>query len=271
MSVVEQGAGSRPQGDVGMPEFPSALRGYDRQQVDVFINDLSIRLTSERLRADQAERAAAQLRAELAGLRDLAQPTFEHLGAEAARILEQAGHSAKLLVDEARNRGQEVIEASEAHAAEIVHRAERRSAELEAEATDTLAEAASERDRILAEASRAVEEARTDAEEEVRAALAQARDEADQTRHKAMSDQAVMRAETERLRESRGRMLEYLGRIHTDLGELLSEAARADVELAMPLVNEAMLVDDVDEMDEEDDDEVMAPNGEHAATTPHEP
>jgi cell division septum initiation protein DivIVA len=259
MSVVEQGGGSKPDGEMGVPEFPIGLRGYDRQQVDVFVNDLTIRLASERLRADQAERAVAQMRAEVAGLRDQqAPPSFEHLGAEAARILEQAGQSAKVLVAEARSRGQELIQASEAHAAELVRRAEQRSAELEAEATDTLAEAGAERERILAEASRGVEEARSRAEEEVRAALEQAREEADHTRQKAMTDQAIMRGETERLRESRGRMLEYLGRIHTDLGELLSEAARADVELATPPGGQP--ADIVDE-----GAEVLVPNGEHGA------
>ena len=147
MSVVEQGPMSNQDAEVGLPEFPVALRGYDRQQVDAFLKDLSIRVTAERRRAEQAERAAAQMRAELAGLRNQPPPSFEHLGAEAGRVLEQA------------------------------------------------------------------------------------REAAERTHEKAMSEQLTMQAETERLRESRDRMLEYLGRIHADLGELLAEAVQADVEM----------------------------------------
>jgi hypothetical protein len=49
-------------------------------------------------------------------------------------------------------------------------------------------------------------------------------------REQALREQTTMRAETERLRESRGRMIEYLGRIHNDLGALLAEAAQPAVE-----------------------------------------
>src|SRR5256885_17147803 len=91
MSVVEPGPASMPEGEIGLPEFPVGLRGYDRQQVDVFLKDLSVRLTAERRRADQAERAVAQMRAELAGPRNQAPPPSEHLGAEAGRGLGPAG------------------------------------------------------------------------------------------------------------------------------------------------------------------------------------
>ena len=42
----------------------------------------------------------------------------------------------------------------------------------------------------------------------------------------------VMQAETERLSESRDRMIDYLGRIHTDLGSLLEEAVQADAAMS---------------------------------------
>jgi cell division septum initiation protein DivIVA len=257
MSVVQHGVASRPEADFEVPEFPVGLRGYDRQQVDVFLKDLTVRVSAERRRAEQAERAAAQMRAELAGLRNQPPPSFEHLGAEAARILEQAGHSAKLLVEEARSRGQVLVEEAEAQATELIERAEQRSAELEAEATETLAEATREQERILSEASLAVEEARQQAEEDVRAALDRARDEAERTRQRALSEQAAMQAETDRLRESRGRMLEYLGRIHTDLGDLLAEATQPAGAGAEPA-----------ESLEEEEEEPATPNGDHPGVTP---
>jgi cell division septum initiation protein DivIVA len=252
MSAVEQGSASNLDAEIAVPEFPVALRGYDRQQVDTFLRDLSIRLTAERRRAEQADRAGAQMRAELAGLRNQPPPSFEHLGAEAGRVLEAAGTSAKLLVDEARHRGQAIYEEAEGQARELIERAERRAAEVEADARETQAAAMSERERILAEAAHAVEGVRGRAEDEARSALEHARDAAERTRQKALSEQLTMQAETERLRESRDRMLEYLGRIHTDLGALLAEAVQADVEMAaQPDASPSPEAGD-DEADEED-------------------
>ncbi|HEY7199530.1 MAG TPA: DivIVA domain-containing protein [Candidatus Dormibacteraeota bacterium] len=263
MSVVEQGTASMPEGEIGLPEFPIGLRGYDRQQVDVFLKDLSVRLTAERRRAEQAERAAAQMRAELAGMRNQPPPSFEHLGSEAARVLEQAGASAKLLVEEARSRGHHLVEQAEEHAAALLVQAERQAAQLEAEAAGTLKAAGAERERILDEARQAVEDARNQAEAEAHAALEEAREAAERTRELALREKTAMQAETERLRESRARMLEYLGRIHSDLSSLLSEAAQADVEPPAELVAAGV----TDEL-EADSEEAASANGEHAGATP---
>ncbi len=228
MSVFERGSASKSDLEIGVPEFPVALRGYDRQQVDAFIQDLTVRLTAERRRAEQSERAVAQVQAELGGLRDPAPLSFEHLGAEAGRVLEQAGSSAKLLVEEARSRGQAIVDEAEAEAGALIERAEQRAAELEAEAGATLAQAAGERERILAEAAQAVDDVRSRAGEEARTALQDAREAAQLIRQKASAEQMTMQAETQRLRDSRDRMLDYLSRIHSDLGELLAENAHAD-------------------------------------------
>lgn len=57
------------------PQFARALRGYDRAQVDLFVNDMRYRLASMRLRARKAEtdlrRAQAQLKQAKAELRQL--------------------------------------------------------------------------------------------------------------------------------------------------------------------------------------------------------
>jgi DivIVA domain-containing protein len=235
MSVVEQGSTTPSDLEIGVPEFPVALRGYDRQQVDAFVQDLTVRLTAERRRAEQADRSATQMRSELASLRESqGPPTFEQLGAEAGRVLAQAGSSAKLLIEEARTRGREVVDAAESRAAAEVERAERRAAELESEAAATVEQAVAEREAILAEAARTVAAIRGQAEQEARTALEHAQDAAGRTLERAAAEQTAMRTETERLRESRDRMLDYLGRIHSDLGELLAEAVQADAELAPP-------------------------------------
>lgn len=257
MSVVEQGSASRADLEVGVPEFPVALRGYDRQQVDAFLQDLTVRLTAERRRAEQSERIVAQMRAEIAGLRNQPPPSFEHLGAEAGRVLAQAGNSAKLLIEEAQSRGQAMLEEAEAHASQLIARAERRAEDVEAGASEILARAESERERILSEASESVAEIRGQAEDDAHTALQHARDAAGRMLEKAATDRTTMQAETERLRESRDRMLDYLGRIHSDLGELLAEAVQADADLSTPGNGHLALVSDDEGGDDEgaDDEE----------------
>jgi len=253
MSVVEQGTVSPSDLEIGTPEFPVALRGYDRQQVDAFIHDLTVRLTSARRRAEQAERLAAQVRMELAAVRDnQGPPSFEHLGIEAGRVLAQAGNSAKVLIEEAQTRGREVVDAAESRAGALIERAERRAAELEAEASDTVAEAHAERERILADAAESVAEIRGRAEEEASTTLGHAQAAAEHTLQQAAAEQSSMRAETERLRESRDHMLDYLGRIHSDLGELLAEAVQADAELAAPANGHLAVVSAEDDGEDED-------------------
>ena len=258
MSVVEQGSVTPSDLEIGVPEFPVAIRGYDRQQVDAFVQDLTVRLTAERRRAELSERAVSQLRVELANMRDnQAPPSFEHLGIEAGRVLAQAGNSAKLLIEEAQTRGQEMVDAAESRATAVVDRAERRAAELEADATETVAEAVAERERILVEASETVAGIRDRAEEEASTALHHAQEAAERTLERAAAEQTAMRSETERLRESRDRMLDYLGRIHSDLGELLAEAVQADAELVAPANGHLALVgaEDDTEGDIEDSEE----------------
>lgn len=259
MSVVEQGSPTPSDLEIGVPEFPVGIRGYDRQQVDAFVQDLTVRLTAERRRAEQSERAVAQLRVELAHLRDnQAPPSFEHLGIEAGRVLAQAGNSAKLLIEEAQTRGQEMVDAAESRATAVIERAERRAGELEEDAAETVAQAMAERERILAEVAETVAGIRGRAEEEAGAALQHAQDAAEDTLQRAAAEQSAMRSETERLRESRDRMLDYLGRIHSDLGELLAEAVQADAELAAPANGHLAIVsagDEGEEDDQEDEDE----------------
>jgi cell division septum initiation protein DivIVA len=244
MSAFQTAPTSAPNGGAEPPEFPGALRGYDRQRVDVFIKELKGRLEAERRRVELTERTVAQLRHELNAARNQPAPSFEHLGLEAAKVLEQAGGSAKLLVEEARSRGEAIVQAAEGQAAELILRAEERAGELEAEARRTLAGASDERDRIVAEASTEAEELRRGAEEDARASLDETREVAERIREKARHEQMAMQADTERLRESRDRMIEYLSRIHADLVTLLSEASSGPIPETAPQEEEREVVDE---------------------------
>ena len=234
MSVPEPATTSESNGRARLPNFPVVMRGYDRQQVQAFVQDLASRLGMERRRADETERALAQMRLEMTAAQNQPPPSFEHLGSEAARVLEQAGKSAKLLIQEAKSRGEALVREAEVEAAELIEKAEQHGAELDRVAAATLNEATGERDRILAAVAAEADELRTRAEEEARTALAEAHEESERIRQQVVDEQSLMSAQTERLRQSRGQMLDYLGRIHADLGVLLAEAVEVPSQVAPP-------------------------------------
>jgi cell division septum initiation protein DivIVA len=224
MSVIEPAALPAHDGGADLPEFPVAMRGYDKQKVDVFITEMKRHAEGERRRADHWERRAAQLQHELSAARTQP-PSWDHLGPVAAQVLENATKSANLVEEAARNRGEAIVQGAEEQAGEVIQQAEERAAVLEATAQKSLSEASGERDRIINEATAEAEQLRAQAEEDAQQALEQTRDVAERIRERVRHEQITMQAETERLRGARDRMLAYLGRIHADLVELLAEAS----------------------------------------------
>lgn len=204
------------------PAFPVVMRGYDRRPVQEFIENLSSMLAAERRRADETERAVAKLRLEVSALQQRS-PSYDHLGAEAARLLEQAGSSARQLVEDAQARAEQVMQGAQASAAEVIRAAEQRGASLEQAASDQLAKTMSDRDRILAEATADAEQIRARALEQAKAAIDQAHADAEGIRDKVVLDHTDMVVETERLRESRDWLVQYLGRVQEYLAGLIVE------------------------------------------------
>jgi DivIVA domain-containing protein len=236
MSAFEPDTMPTTEARINLPGFQVALRGYERQQVDAFVQELARRLSAERLRAEQAERAVAQTQFE-ASAKHQSPLSFEHLGSEAARVLEQAGASAKLLVEEAKARGTALMEEAQARAKDLIDRAEQQVAQMEAAARQASVAAAKERDRFVADTRAEAEQLRAQADKDARAALEEARQAAGATRAKAAADQAEMEAETERLREFQTEMLGYLSQVHSRLGVLIGEPAGARPE---PVPSEAV-------------------------------
>src|SRR3989442_6318334 len=163
--------------EVETPDFPVSLRGYDRQQVDAYVGQLRSLLADERQRAKGNAERYAQLQHELASLKKPEPPSFDHLGAEAARVLEQAGNGAKVLLGEARARCDALIQEAKAHAAEVGQQATQQATQIEAASRKMIDDATRERDRILARAEEAAERLRVQVEEEAHKALEQARKE----------------------------------------------------------------------------------------------
>jgi vacuolar-type H+-ATPase subunit H len=223
MSVLKNDTTSEPAAGDGAPRFPVALRGYERQQVDTFIQEQALRLAAERRRAEQAEVAASQMRLEVEAMRDQSPPSFEQLGSEAARILKQAGNSATLLIEEARIRGDALVAEARAQAAEIIKNIEQQAAEMDAASRKALADASQERDRLLADARAEAERLRDHAERDARTKQEESRGEIERARQQAIFEQRAIETETARLRDYRDRMRAYLGRINNDLGALLAD------------------------------------------------
>lgn len=214
MSALDAGSVEGPVDRAGQPTFPVVMRGYDRRQVQAFIESLSARLVSESQRAHQLERAIAQLRLEMAALKYQPPPSYDHLGAGAARLFEQAGSSARLLVEDARGQSKSIVHEAEAAAAELIRTAEQRAAELEQSA-------AGERERVLADA------------EEEREAL----------RQKVLDDHAATIAETERLWQYRDWLVQYLGQAYSYLATLMVEVPIEEQPEAAAGLDEEIAVD----------------------------
>jgi DivIVA domain-containing protein len=102
----------------GPPAFRVVRRGYDREEVDAYFSQLAARLREAVDRYATAERARAELQAEVTSLRERA-PSFEQVGGEAAALLQEAGRSAEQLVENGRRRAETIIEKAQQQAEQL--------------------------------------------------------------------------------------------------------------------------------------------------------
>lgn len=185
MSVFEPHTEPVPNGAGQLPALDVALRGRKGQQVSAYIEELAARLDQQSARAEQSEQMTVRLRRELDALRNQPPPSFEHLGTEAAKVLEDAGRSATVLLEQATGRGEVIVEQARAHAAELVEAAEH----------------------------------------DARMRLEAARQAAEQMLAKAGSERSAMETQTRRLREYHDGLLGHLGRVKNDLAGFLAEVS----------------------------------------------
>jgi DivIVA domain-containing protein len=162
------------------PTFRVVRRGYDRDQVDAAVAQLAARLQQALDQSAKREQARAELQREVTSLQQ--RPlSFEELGGEAARVLQEAGRSAEQLVDNARRRAETIIE-----------KAQQQAQQVRAEVTN--------------EAQRVLE---------------QAREVAEQIRREVEQERAAVERETDQVREFRDGLLHDLGRVHGEITGLL--------------------------------------------------
>lgn len=117
------------------PEFATVLRGYDRDQVDEYINRLDSWVQEWRQRAASAESSAGKARHEVSELRGQIQAleertitsmpqSFEALGDRVGDILKAAFAAADEMRNEASTECTRLVESAQEEAARIIREAE---------------------------------------------------------------------------------------------------------------------------------------------------
>jgi cell division septum initiation protein DivIVA len=206
---------------VDMPEFVVVRRGVDRRQVEEWGKKLTSLIERERRRAEQAERALYRSQLETKGT-----PSFTHLGAHAAGIIEEAGQSAEKMLLDAAERAQETVGRAEAEAAKIVEAAEGRAGEVEDAARQDAERLRAEGARDAEEVRKAAEGFRARTEQKARGLLEDAREAAEALWQEAERKRVAVEGETRRLEALRERTHEQLARMYGHLESVLGEVRR---------------------------------------------
>ncbi|GMQ92814.1 MAG: hypothetical protein BMS9Abin12_0291 [Acidimicrobiia bacterium] len=215
-------------------QFSTALRGYDRAEIDVFLTDCGSHMAGLEERLRIAEVRAADCEEELAGLNGTIEALLQDATDARRVIIEEAKAEAKAIADQSSSMGQsnELTDAA-ATAAAIVS---------EAEAAVLLLASRSEHDRASAEEEalrivRRAEESAAQTQAEADRILDKARMDANSIREETTSIRASMKAQ---LAEIRG-MLDVAQAGGADLDDRAStgDPSWADPDLVIDLRDES--------------------------------
>jgi cell division septum initiation protein DivIVA len=213
------------------PRFATVVRGYDRLQVDDYVEHLHRWIEQADYRAQQCEVAATranseadQLRRRLAsvdaGTLTATPESMKALGDRAGSIMQSSFQAAKDLhrrtEDEARAR----TAAAEETATQIIAEATRRAEELSRAAEDLFVQAQEALAQADSVASREVDEARARAARQGEELLEEARNEARELARLTAEEERVRREQLAVLEEHRKRVMEDLGVLHQRLGDI---------------------------------------------------
>src|SRR5919106_1181426 len=197
----------------GTPDFTIVLRGYERTQVDMFIERLQARIdeltttaakaktgtTDARDRINELERKVAE---QAKQLEERAQPTLSGLGTRVEQLLRLAEEQAKEHRGESKREAEKLIAAAHLESKEVVEKARavatavKTAAEREAKATRDSAER--EANELRASAKREAEALRAEAERETSQLRSVTDHEVAEHRATAEREIATIRATAER-------------------------------------------------------------------------
>jgi cell division septum initiation protein DivIVA len=241
----------------GTPRFASAVRGYDRMQVDDYIERLHQWIEQADYRAQQCETAAAranaegeQLRRRLAsvdaGTLTATPESMRALGDRVNKIMQASFQNAEEVRRRADDAAHATTVAAEEAATRVVEQATARSEELSRAAEELFVQAQESLTGASAAVAAQVDDARAAAtverQELVERARADARDMDERTR----AEEAVRREQLTALEEHRRRVLEEIALLHERLGNIgeglsLPDARprhRGEKQAALPRSNE---------------------------------
>ena len=223
------------------PRFATVVRGYDRLQVDDYVEHLHRWIEQADYRAQQCELAATransesdQLRRRLAsvdaGTLTATPESMKALGDRVGSIMQSSFQAAKDLHRRGEEEARARAAAAEETATQIIAEATSRAEELSRAAEDLFVQAQEALTAAHSAASRDVDDARARAAAECEELLEHARKEARELARLAAEEEKVRRQQLAVLDEHRNRVMEEIGVLHERLGSIgegLSPAAQA--------------------------------------------
>ncbi len=247
-----------------VPSFTTAIRGYDREEVDEYVDSLAKALEDLEESEEQNRRLQghlSRLNARIHELEDRIRTETPHtagaLGERITLLLTEAEDGATRAIDEAEAEAAAIVERAEAsartieeEAAAIVERAEASARNIEAEARSQAALLVADADRRATARTRQVEEweqqvvAHTHAQQAYQARLHQDAEDAHQAR---LADLSVKReAAVSALSDVRETLDKLLERVATegdvplqrDVDEMGPPASPDDIDADLPLDSE---------------------------------
>ncbi len=213
------------------PRFATVVRGYDRLQVDDYVERLHQWIDQADARAQQCETAAARAAAEAerlrrrlasvdAGTLTATPESMKALGNRVGAIMQSSFQATKELHDRAEQAARNRAEEAEETARRVVAEATARSEELSRAAEELFVQAQQALDGASAAAAEQLEETRARGEAECEEMLERARNEVRELARRASAEDRSRREELAVLDEHRRRVLEEIGLFHQRLGSI---------------------------------------------------
>jgi cell division septum initiation protein DivIVA len=213
------------------PRFANVVRGYDRMQVDDYVEHLHQWIEQADYRARQSEGAAARATAEVEQLRRrlasadaetlTATPeSMKALGDRVGTIMHSSFQAAKELQGRAEDAALATAAAAEERSAHILADATARAQELTQAAEELFVQAQEALAGANAAVAHQVEEARTRGSAERKEMLEQAHNELRELARRAAVEEKRRREQLEALEDHRRRVMEEIGLLHERLGSI---------------------------------------------------
>jgi cell division septum initiation protein DivIVA len=213
------------------PRFATVVRGYDRLQVDDYVEHLHRWIEQADYRAQHCEVAATRANAEAeqmrrrlasvdAGTLTATPESMKALGDRVGSIMQSSFQAAKDLHRRAEDEARTRAAAAEETATQIIAEATLRAEELSRAAEDLFVQAQEALTRANDAASREVDEAKARAATEGKDLLERARQEARELARLTAEEEQVRREQLALLEQHRQRVMEELGVLHKRLGDI---------------------------------------------------